>query len=284
MAYLFGNAVLDLAREVGDVMEGTATGGGATTLVDSSPPFSCPADDWYNGGTIWFKACTHTGNNGTSGIITDFDETTGTATFTFGTVADTHIQSGDTYAAMTNEWPRYVLRQAVNKALMEIGDVDQQDITTTTVANQEYYTLPTGYYNVRKVEVASNSSAPYDYYELNHWHEIEGQIQFESGYHLEDTGHILRLTCNMPLAEITADTTAIPTLVHPQWLKWAGAVYAYRWRMKRVGDDEQALKELLNEALAQAMRNESRYRHLLKRTPAKMEHSIWDTSIWETRR
>jgi len=276
MSYTFGNAVLDLAREITEVVESTATGDGAvgkTSLVDGSMPINTPADDWYNQGTIWFKSCTNTELNGKSAIITDFTNSSGTFVFA---AAAAQTKSGDTYAVVTDEWPRFILRQAVNKALMDIGDTDDQNTATTTVTDQRYYSLPTDVYNVKLVEMARNLSEPYDYMELNHWREVNGQIQFRAGYQPDSTGYILRLTYNVPLAEITSDSTALPTLINHEWLKWASAVHAYRWRLKRSGDDKGTVKELLNEALAQTQRAERRRRAELRQTPQTLEHGVWD--------
>jgi hypothetical protein len=269
MSYLFGNACLDLAREIADVMESVVTTGGTTTLADASMPRATPADDWYIGGTLFLKVCTHTGNNGVIRRITDFAQTGGVFTLA-SAVPDTHTQAGDTYAVMDKRWPYDCLQQSVNKALMRIGDVDQQDETTPVVAGQLAYTLPSGAFNVKKVEIKIDAT---NYEELYNWREIEGAIQFVTG-HAPNSGY-LRLTYNAPLAEITVDTTAIPNNINPEWLKWTAAIAAYRWRIQRVKNDEPTTKEFLNEAIANAELRARGKRPLMNLTPQINQNGPW---------
>jgi len=71
------DATLALAKILTTVPEGTATGGGTTTLVDSS---RTEPVDHFNDGTIWFKS----GNNiGLSTKVTDY---AANGTFTHATL------------------------------------------------------------------------------------------------------------------------------------------------------------------------------------------------------
>jgi hypothetical protein len=277
MSYTFGTATLDLAKILTDVLESAATADGAagkTTLVDNALPITAPVDDHFNQGTIFFRECTNAALEGTSAIVTDFATAAGVSTYTFAAAA-AQTKAADTYAVITNNWPRYLLRQAVNAALHKIGDVDQQDITVPTVANQLAYTLPTGVFNVKKVEQASSATAPLNYVELSGWEEIEGEIQFLAGKQPGDTGYLLRLTYNIGSSEITADATAIASLIHPEWLKWTAAVIALRWRVDKTKDDDTYLKQRLNEALQNEAAAERKYRPLLKLKPQAMQSSVW---------
>ena len=87
MTTLF-DATLALAKILTTVPEGTATGGGTTTLVDSS---RTEPVDHFNDGTIWFKS----GNNiGLSTKVTDY---AANGTFTHATLGAN--VATDTYAA-----------------------------------------------------------------------------------------------------------------------------------------------------------------------------------------
>lgn len=279
MAYKFGDAVLDLAEQLTDVMESAATADGAagkTTLVDNSLPITAPADDYYNQGTIFFVACTNTALDGTTAIITDFATLAGVSTYTFAAAA-AQTKSGDRYAVIKNDWPRYILRQSINVGLRRTGDVDQQDASLTTVANQAEYNLPAGVFNVRTLEIAEQDSTPYDYYEVDpgYWDEIEGQIQFKPGYQPQTTGYKIRLTYNSPLADITSDSTALPTLLHPEYVIWEAMIHALTWRLRLLGngEDNDILRSDTNRALNEAKEKAKQYRRLMRRKPRSHETS-----------
>ena len=57
------SARLDLARIIANVVEGAATSGSTTTLVDTNFPYrmdraNAPIDDFYNRGTLFLKTST----------------------------------------------------------------------------------------------------------------------------------------------------------------------------------------------------------------------------------
>jgi len=286
MAYLFGTACLDLAREITDVMDSTATASGSTTpfitLIDTSMPRATPADDWYNNGTIFF---TSGSNIGLTRRITDFTNSTGTFQFNVpATGVTARTAALDTYSVMTKSWPYDAIRQAVNRALAEIGDVDKQDITTTAVADQLSYTLPTGIFNIKRVELATSLTAPLNYIDLSHWHEVNGTIQFDTGHAPSVDTYILRLTYNIPPAEITADTTAIPTNINPIYLKWMAVCEAYRWRIQKIKNDDPTTITMMNEALLKAENKAAEHRPKMNLKSKANQLGIWSVSSarWDT--
>lgn len=284
MAYTLGNATFDLASEVAPgIIESEATSDGAagkTTLVDNSLPITAPEDDHYNKGTIWFLDCSLTSLNGTSKVVTDFATVTGTSTYTFA-AANAQTKSGDKYAVANSIYPRYVLRRAINLAVADIGNVDQQSTSLTTVANQSSYTLPTGVYNVVKVEIAQDTSDPYDYMQVYHYQEINGQLQFLPGHQPMLTGYIIRLTYNAPLAELNDDSDTLPNLLNRSWLRWTSKAHALRWRLREVKEDEVNLKQMLNEGIAEAEKRARKYNPMLRNTIPAPEHSLWSVSDGE---
>jgi len=116
-------ATLDLARIVGNVVEGMATAGSDTTLIDTNFQYSidhtsAPIDDYYNYGTIWILTCN---NADKTAIITDWVQSTETFTFSAPGAFSAACAAGDLYAVADKTYPRWQLRQCVNKALMSIG-------------------------------------------------------------------------------------------------------------------------------------------------------------------
>ena len=234
MATLF-SATLDLAKILGSVMESmTTAAGSATTVIDTAMPRNSPPNDAYKFGTIWILSGTAIGK---TGIVTGWATATGGGTFTVTTLGDapgTPVR----YAFLDRDYPRDVLRQAVNTALQTIGRVLDvyTNATFVTVANQEDYTLPTDVYNVRQVELATSASAPYYYQKHYHWSEIDGVIRFKSGYAPTHAGDLIRLTYAIQPDELDDDATEISDYIHPDLLKWTAAVNALMWKQPAMGE------------------------------------------------
>jgi len=239
---------LALAKVLGNVRSSTTTSAGtATTVIDTTR--TEPVDFW-NGGTLWMTSGTDLGK---SRKITDW-ALSGT-TFTVPTMTSAP-GSGAAYSVITADWPQDKLWDFINEALQDMGDVPVQDSTLTTVADQEQYTLPSGVYDVRLVEVATSKTAPYDYQPYHGvWKEIpSGKLEFATGREPVDTGYLIRLTYMGVHAAFTADTSAVSTYIHINRLKWAAAVHAWRWRIQMAKQDEPTYTAQWQFAIAQSER------------------------------
>lgn len=270
MATLF-SATLDLAKILGSVMESTTTAAGTTaTLVDTAMPRSAPPDDAYNYGTLWFISGALASK---TAVITDWDQAP-TPTFTFATQTAAP-GSGSRYALLDRDYPRDVLRNAVNAALQTIGGVP--DIYTlgtfVTVANQEDYTLPAGVYNVKKVEIATSTTSPYYYAPHYHWREIDGVIKFDTNRAPTSAGYLIRLTYVVPPAELTTDAGTISDYIHPDLLKWTAAVHALMWKQPAMGEQVAHITQKLQYAVQ--MERMMRARHPLPTIPKSPHLSRW---------
>lgn len=268
------SATLDLARILGAVVEGAATGGSTTTLIDTNFPRIAPPDDTYNRGTIWLIACTQTALNGTTAIITDWAQST--YTVTFAALSKT-ITAGDTYALIDRDFPRDVLRRSVNMALQSLGGLtDEYDnASLVTVANQMAYTLPAGVYNIKRVDVATSSSSPYDYVTNYHWSEVDGKIVFDVGHEYGTAGYQIRLFYQVQPTEATADTTSISNYYHPDLLKWTAAVHALQWKLGQnsLADGVPLIQSRL--AYATQMAEMMKQRYPIRNMPRDPKLSMW---------
>lgn len=167
MTILF-DVLLRVARQVTeDVWESTATGGSATTLVDSSA--NVEADDFWNGGTLFFKSGS-TGRINTTAVITDFTKLTGTFTVATGVA----LATGNTYLALTPAIPLANLIRAVNNALKK-QTLITEDETTDIVASQYDYSLPAGVSNVLAVYFGNDTDG---WERSNTWGERNGELTF----------------------------------------------------------------------------------------------------------
>lgn len=251
MTTLF-TASLELARILGNVLNSTTTGAGsATTIVDSA---RTERDDYWNNGTIWIKGGTHAGK---SRKVSDFAQSGGT--FTIPTTS-TAVGSGIAYSLLSADWPLDKLWEFINRALRSIGDIPQLDTTLTTVANQEAYTLPSGVYNVQRVEIATSKTSPY-YYRPWHgvWREENGYLYFNSLREPDSAGYIMRLTYAGQHAEMDADDDTISNYVHLDRLIWNAAVHAWRWRIQMSKEDDKMFQQFLAEAIARAKEEDGKH-------------------------
>lgn len=231
MTNTFEDAVLATARRLTDVIESAATSGSATTLIDSNFPGRSNVvneDDYYNGGTIHFQS----GNRQHyTAIITDWVKSTKTFTFATGTA----VVANDRYAAYNADFPRDVLRSAVNRALENMPTVPQVNTSLTTVADQESYTLPSGVYDVREISVENDGSGLIYYIDNKHWQERGGKIYFDNG-HFPDSrwgaGQIIRLWYYAPPSELTSDNSNISDYIAIEWLSLEAALFALEWAMR----------------------------------------------------
>ena len=244
MATLY-SATLDLARILGNVMESvTSAAGTTTTLIDTTMPRVQPPNDAFNYGTLWFISGALAGY---TAVVTDWVLATSTFTFVNPMTVAAAPGAASRYAFCDRDWPRDVLRQAVNAALQTIGGVTTQytNATFITVQNQMAYTLPAGVYNVKRVEVATSLTAPYDYAIHHNWTETPTQIIFHEGFQIVRDGYLIRLTYEAQPAELTTDAGTIDSRIHPDLLKWTAAVNAWMWKEPNMGDPNSLARQRL---------------------------------------
>jgi hypothetical protein len=268
MTILF-DATLALAKVLMPVKEGSASGAGAagkTTLVDTTRQ---EPDDYFHkanvaAGTIWLTSGT---NDETSRALTDYTQSTGT--FTFAAVT-AQTAADETYSAAPIDFSRDELIGAINAARQTIGAVPQEYTNSSyvTVADQMIYDLPTGVYNVKRVEIAQATSSPYLWRIHNNWYEINNDIVFNEESQPGSSDYLIRLTYVVPPSDLTTDAGEISNYVHIDVLKWVAAVHALR--QKR---NDKKYTTLLNEAL-------QREQQMLSLHPIPKMEQDWRFSRW----
>lgn len=240
-----------LAQTLGNVQTSVTTGAGdATHLVDT---FYNQPDDYWNKGTAWILTGAQAGK---SVRVSDFVQSTSTFTIDTTTLA---VGAGQTWAVCSGDWPRYKLWEFINRALRRLGDIPTEDITTVVVADTYEYTLPTGAYNVVRVEQAHSASAPYYWQPIYTWKEQDGKLKFLPGKEPQIVGNVLRITYMAPHAEMDADADTISNYVHPDLLTAAAAVEAWRWRVQMAKEDQPLYQSFYAAALAQEALEKGRH-------------------------
>lgn len=165
MTYTLYDLILAVAPLVADYVEGTATGGSTTTVIDTVD--RTEDDDFWNGGTVFIVQTTD-GNapQGEYKRVTDFVNSTNVITAGTFTAA---VGAGDFYAIINNEYPLNQFVAGINDALRRLGKVPVFDSTSLTiVAAQTEYQLPiAAKIDLRQVFIQTQSDS-----NDNRWKEI----------------------------------------------------------------------------------------------------------------
>lgn len=143
--YLLTHLLQRVYRKLRNTRVSTATGGSATTIVDTKLADylgDANEDDVLNSGTaIIIKDAGGSGASpeGKFARITDY--VASTTTITIDTVADA-VASGDTYLIASKDYPLFDMIEIVNDALQNLGRIPRVYSSLTSVAEQTEYTLP----------------------------------------------------------------------------------------------------------------------------------------------
>lgn len=143
MGYTLYDLVLRTARELETVVEGTATGGSTTTVIDTVYLLNRFEDDHFNAGQVFIlydAGGAAAAPEGEWGRVTDFVKSTGVVTMAAVSAA---VAAGDRYAVMDDRFILDEIIQGINRVLGETP-IEVTDTTTLdTAGDQLEYTLPT---------------------------------------------------------------------------------------------------------------------------------------------
>ena len=216
------DTVLRLAREIILVREGAATSGTTLSLTDSVNTFPI---DTFRGGTLFLP--------GSSKFKTITQHNAQTFTWVGALTAPV---AADRYAVTDNDIPLDVMVSAVNSAIRAMT-VPAEDETTTTIANQEEYTLPANVSKVFKVEVASSLTTPYGYVEHFRWNEAAGKLRFPTKFSPGSDGYKIRLTYRRTHTDIVLEAAAIPNDINLDYLHWTAVQNAAKYGQRVHNND-----------------------------------------------
>lgn len=252
--------MLSIARRVMEPFEGTATGGSATTLVDSA---RSEADDFFNVGSLFFKG----GGQALYSVeITDFENATGTFTFTTKPYAGgADPAATDKYAAFRGILTREEIIGAIIEVLRDIGmfpqvrTLDQNGSDKLVfVANQTDYPVGTpggtnpwemGISNIKDIEFRGASTNPDEegWHTLAGWNEVDGLLLIDPE-NLPLAGDEARLFYDDYHATLDTDDDFISPDVNRSWVLWKSIEMLLQNRWQANGHLDRLSTDLLKQA------------------------------------
>lgn len=243
--------MLALARHAGPTVEGYASGGSTTTIINAGFGLvpEGKVDDAFNLGTAF--VVTDAGGAGAAPqgelqSILDYDASTGTVT-TAG--AFTAAVAASDYVALTTV-RRDLLYSAVNNALRDAGRLPAEDVSLTTAASTREYTIPSAAKgDLRQVWIAGKTSRPYDFEECHYWRQVRNKSTYDLEFQYQPpSGYPIRLVYCAPHTTVSGYSNSIQDIIPLDWLTWRSAYHLYRWRLHQEGRDDKKWTALMNEA------------------------------------
>jgi len=218
--------MLDVARHVTGVVEGTAQSGTTSTLVDT---ILTQTAGYWKGSALFLNCEEATPSNDIVTPVLRFGE--GTLTFATQTAP---VTSATCYALVNPEFTVNEIKQAVLSILRQ-RPVEYVDETMTAASGTLEYTLPAGVSGIRRMIVDGTIN--------QHWREQNGELVFLKA----PADGVISIYYYIPQGTI-ALTTTVNAKYDYDWLKWSAVVNLLRMKVQRVHKDNPILMELLNEA------------------------------------
>lgn len=240
-------AMLDVARLLGGLRSSIATGGTTTTLIDTSRNEEA---EYWKDGTVWIMSGTQIG------VCAGIKSHSGN-TITLNTTLSSAIVAGTEYYVYPPEFKLDAIRHAIQSSLRELGDVTSNNTSLLTNTVSEEYILPTGVYNLLRVETATNQEEPYNYTRNYYWNESNGKLYFHPNKKPATDGNKIRIWYKAPHIEVFEYSDIISDAIDRTWLAWAAVANVLRNTISITGKDKAINIDLLNQAIMreQELRN-----------------------------
>lgn len=247
MTTLF-DILFDLYDDLGQLRSGVATGGSATTVVDTLlKPYGVDA---FNHGTVLINDTTDdAAPKGEFGEVSAFTPSTGTLTVPTLTAA---VGAGDLYGLADDSYPVDDMIRLVNRSLSRLGPWVGRDTSLTTAAGQTEYALPADCkpQRLRRVYIQglTGNSADNRWVENYSWlpqqaasNDLRFRVQPASGLSI-----LLVYMGDHP--EMSVATDALNESVEPDLLNAELLYRALKWKART--DESNILKQWINDAAA----------------------------------
>ena len=278
MTYTLAELVYKTAREMDVVVEGTATGGGTTSIIDTNDRTE-DDDAWINGTAVVIYDA---GGAGAApqwqySVISDF--TSSTDTIALRTTLTAAVAVGDKYAIWKRRYSLQLVIMSINKALQDLGMVPIIDTTTVTFASgQTEYTLPgAATWDLRRIWYQTNTSDSND----NDWTPMYGwDTQYTSTGsasllvfdYQPPSGHDCKLLYVGQHPELVAYNSNLSETIHPNRIIYRAAYYAFKQKNK----DDELIFDKMTRLDAKDLEMQAKYPIVIPKKKNKSGLAIYD--------
>ena len=250
------DATYRVARELGGVTEGVATGGSTTSIADTRI-LALTAANHFDNGTAWILLDAAEGVAAPEGEFGEISSDDGAGTLTVraatagsGDPFTAAVASGDRYAVTTSKYPPHQIISAVNSALLDMGTIPVTDkVSLDTATSQTEYILPAGspsYHpanmDLREVWIQGRTGDAND----NRWFKIQSWSIERTATGSGDllvlpfqyvTGRDIKVVYMEEHPELDDATDEISESVHMNRIVFEAALKLLEWRDAQPGND-----------------------------------------------
>ena len=263
----------ELARALGVLSEGIATGGDTDTILDSVERLE--ANDFWNGGTAWITydaGGLGAAPQGEYGFVSDFALSGGN--ISLRTALTASVGAGDRYAIAGQRYPLQLLIQKINETF---GVIEKTDLTTVVIAgDQLLYSLPADVLELKQVWVQPTTDSDrwepiYDWSVQKSATGSVNKLIFERQFM---AGLAVKLVYVGYHQVLRIATDKLDDSLHSKQIVYNAAVKCLLWYKSKVGDSDTSVNDLLNiyQPMAQAANTEHAQR--LPKKSAKTIHLV----------
>jgi hypothetical protein len=278
MANLF-DLTYQLAVALGVVNEGTATGGSATTLVDTVE--LTQADDFWNKGTVWVTydaAGAGAAPQGEFSVVSDFTASSDTADLRSTLTAA--IAAGDKYAIARPRYPLSLLTSKINEVLRTIP-IQTDDIATVTIAADQFeYSLPADVWDLKQVwlhtDSDTNATQPKQLFDWSVKKSATGTANVLMLERQFSTDTLLTLKYLTDHQTLRAAADKLDSTIHVNRVIYNAVVSCLLWRKAKIGQLDENENQLLNYFQSLAAEMNLRFAMNYPKKSAKTIHLTFD--------
>ena len=228
---------------VGELYYGTATGGSTTTIIDTEiVEIASHELDWKNGSAFIVDTTDDAAPKGSLSKIASYDHDGGVITLDETLTA---IGAGDKYALSDDRFTIEHVISAINRALVDLGDIYQLDTSLSTSSTLTRYTLPSGISERNLSQVWFRNSSVSDREEpvgpIQHRVQPDGELILRTA---PSTGKVIELHWNGPHARMEASSDVLDPAVALARIVAEGTYVLVNRRLRQTeGEDRQLMRD-----------------------------------------
>jgi len=254
MAYTLFDLLIDVYDELGKLNVSQATGGSATTIVDTFLSKDVDNNAWQGGSYFIISTTDGLTPEGLMGLITASGASA--QSFTFDTIA-TAVAAGDRYGYTSQEYPLYQMIQACNRGLKSLGSVSLVDTSLTVASQQTEYALPVALKRQPPLQVwvdtytDSNDTRAKEIRDFRVEPAAPGSTGLLILPNSDWAGKTISLVYLAAHTGLRDSTDIVSEYIEPELAKWACVHAALKWQNGRTNGVNKGVVADLNDAKAE---------------------------------